>query len=206
MATETKTQWAIEADYIQACNCDYGCPCEFEAPPTYGSCDGLLAYRINKGNYGDVSLDGLGLAAALHAPGAIHEGNLTLVAFIDEKANERQREALLNIASGKDGGMPFEIIAQLVTTMLDPQFVPFQFNVNGPNSSVKVGDVFAISTEPIKNPVTGEPESVRIEHETGFIFKGADVVSAKEARVSVPGLDFSYPNKAGFVTQISYSN
>ena len=206
MATETKTKWAYEADYLQACNCDYGCPCEFEAPPTDGYCDGILTYRINRGNYGDVSLDGLGLALAAHAPGALHEGNLTAIAFIDEKANEQQREALLNIASGEAGGMPFEIVASLITTMLDPQFVSMEFNFDGRNSSVKIGNAAAISTEPIKNPVTGDPESVRVEHETGFIFKGADAVSAKEAWISVPGLDFSYPNKAGFVTQVQYGN
>jgi hypothetical protein len=65
-------------------------------------------------------------------------------------------------------------------------------------------DSFAF--EPIKNPVTGQPESVRVEHETGFLFKGADVVSAKECKSSVGGLSFSWPDKAGFVTQVKYGN
>ena len=63
MATAPATKWFIEADYIQACNCDYGCPCEFEAPPTMGFCQGMGAWRINKGKYGDVTLDGLALYA-----------------------------------------------------------------------------------------------------------------------------------------------
>ena len=74
MTTEAKTKWAIEADYYQTCNCDYGCPCEFEAPPTMGFCEGIGAYKINKGNHGDVNLDGLGFAFALHSPAALHEG------------------------------------------------------------------------------------------------------------------------------------
>ena len=68
MTNEVKTSWAIEADYYQTCNCDYGCPCEFEAPPTTGFCEGIGAYKIKKGNHGDVSLDGLGFAFALHSP------------------------------------------------------------------------------------------------------------------------------------------
>ena len=86
MTTEVK--WSIEADYLQACSCDYGCPCEFEAPPTQGFCEGTGAYRINRGSYGGVSLDGLGLGIALHSPAALHLGNVTLALFVDEKASQ----------------------------------------------------------------------------------------------------------------------
>ena len=86
---ETKTKWALEADYLQACNCDYGCPCEFSAPPTRGFCEGTGAWSIIKGNYGDVSLDGLAAGFAAHWPKAIHEGNGTLALFVDERARMR---------------------------------------------------------------------------------------------------------------------
>ena len=149
MATETTTKWRMNADYLQACNCDYGCPCEFQAPPTQGDCDGLGAWRINHGNYGDVSLDGLGLGFGLHSPGPLHEGNITLALFVDEKANQQQRDALVTIASGAAGGLPFEIIASLVGNLLGPHFVPFDFNINGSNSSVKIGDAVSMAFEPI---------------------------------------------------------
>ena len=153
-----------------------------------------------------MSLDGLGFAFALHSPAALHEGNLTVALIFDERANEAQREALLKITTGQDGGMPFEIIVQLVGTLLDPIYASFDFNAAGQNSSVKIGDFASLAFEPIKNPVTGEPESMRLEHETGFLFKGADIVSAKEGKISIDGLDFSYPDKAGFVTTVNYSN
>ena len=206
MTSEASVKWTMEADYLQACNCDYGCPCEFEAPPTQGNCQGIGAWHIISGSYGDVSLDGLGLGFALHSPAALHLGNMTLALFVDEKANEQQRDALIQIASGQAGGNPFEIIASLITNLLGPHFVSFQFNLQGKNSSVKMGDAVSMSFEPIKNPVTGEPEGIRIEHETGFLFKGADVVSASECRALVGDLDFSWPNKAGFVTQVTYGN
>src|SRR6266446_3627777 len=31
--------------YLQACHCDYGCPCEFSAPPTAGSCHGVGLWK-----------------------------------------------------------------------------------------------------------------------------------------------------------------
>ena len=102
--------------------------------------------------------------------------------------------------------MPFEIIVTTFSKILDPQYVPFTFNLNGRNSSVRVGNAMNVTVEPIKNPVTKEPESVRIEHSTGFIFKNAECVSAAQMDVNAGELKFSWPNKAAFVTQIKYSN
>ena len=201
-----KTKWSLEADFLQACNCDYGCPCEFSAPPTKGFCEGMVAWRINRGQFGGVKLDGLGLGLAVHWPKAIHQGNGTAAVFVDEKANSAQRDALLQIASGKAGGMPFEIIATTFAKILDPQFVPIHFNLNGRNSSVQIGKAISVTVEPIKNPVTGEPESVRIDHSTGFVFKDAECVSASKMDVNAGELKFSWPNKAGFVTKIKYGN
>src|SRR5438874_10174439 len=94
------TKWKFEADFWQACNCDYGCPCEFEAPPTKGFCQGLGAWRITSGTLGKVSLNGLGFGFVAHWPKAIHEGNGTVQLLFDEKASKEQRDALLQIASG----------------------------------------------------------------------------------------------------------
>ena len=203
---EKKVQWTMEADYLQACNCDYGCPCEFEAPPTTGFCEGLGAWRIVRGHYGDVDLAGTALGFAEHWPGPIYKGNGTLHLFIDERATPQQREALAIIASGKAGGMPFEIIASTVTSVSGPQYVPFQFNANGKHSSVRLGDAVTLEVEPIRNPVTGGEESIRIEHETGFIFKSAQCVSAKTSRVASGTLNYSWPNKAAFVARVQYAN
>jgi len=199
-------KWFFEADYIQACNCDYGCPCEFSAPPTTGYCHGLGAWKINRGEYDGLSLDGLALAFAAKWPGAIHEGNGTLCLFISEQANPQQRSAIIEIASGKAGGLPFEILAATITNLLEPQFGNFEFNIDGINSSVRIGDRFKIALEPIKNPVTREPEQVAVNHGTGFIFKTAECASARSGDVKVDDMAFSYPDKAGFISRIRYGN
>jgi hypothetical protein len=201
-----KTKWTIEADYIQACNCDYGCPCEFSAPPTRGFCEGLGAWRINSGNFDDVKLGGLNLGFAARWPKAIHEGNGTICIFVDEKASQPQRAALLTIASGQAGGLPFEILATTFSKLLDPQFVSFEFNLSGAKSSVKMGKGVSIALAHILNPVTREPESVRVEHATGFIFKSAECYSAKEMTAQAGELKFAWPDKAAFISQVKYSN
>ncbi len=52
------TKWHINGDYILACNCDYGCPCNFNARPTAGFCQGATGFLVAEGAYGDVRLDG----------------------------------------------------------------------------------------------------------------------------------------------------
>jgi hypothetical protein len=151
-------------------------------------------------------LDGLCLGFAAHWPKAIHLGGGTVTIFIDERANQEQREALENIAFGKLGGLPFEILATTFSTVQPTRFVPFEFHLDGRNSRARIGEDIAFNLEPVKNPVTGEPEFVRIEHATGFIFKGAEVVSANDLRVSNGTINFQYTNKAGFVTDVHYHN
>src|SRR4051812_22943815 len=153
-----QVKWSLEADFLQACSCDYGCPCEFSAPPTRGFCDGTGAWRITTGHFGDVALDGITVGFAARWPKAIHEGNGTLAVFIDERATPQQRQALLTICSGQAGGLPFEILAATITKVLDPIFAPIEFNLNGRDSSVYIGKSLQVAMEPIKNPVTKEPE------------------------------------------------
>ena len=200
------SKWFFDADYLQACNCDYGCPCEFSAPPTPGYCEGIGVWRIDHGKYDDVPLDGLGLAFAAKWPGAIHEGNGTVCLFIDEKASQEQRDALIDIGSGKAGGLPYEILATTFSTLLQPRFVPFDVKIDGLQSTAKLGGEFRIALEPIKNPVTGADETVSVNHGTGFIFKNAECASAREGSVAIDEMNFSYPNKAGFVARIHYGN
>src|SRR5215204_2358735 len=152
--TASPIKWSIEAEFVQACSCDYGCPCEFSAPPTRGFCEGTGGWRIIKGNYGDVSLDGVVLGFAAHWPKAIHDGNGTMALFIDERSTPAQRDALLTICSGKAGGLPFEILATTITKVLEPVFAPVQFDFNGRESSIRFGDALNVAMEPIKNPVT----------------------------------------------------
>ncbi|HXM01071.1 MAG TPA: DUF1326 domain-containing protein, partial [Chthoniobacterales bacterium] len=137
---------------------------------------------------------------------AIHLGGGTVTIFIDERANQEQRQALENIAFGKLGGLPFEILATTFTTVQPTCFVPFEVRLDGRNSTAQVGNQILFGLEPVKNPVTGDPEFVRIEHATGFIFKGAEVVSARDIRVSSGNINFQYSNKAGFVTEVHYHN
>lgn len=126
--------------------------------------------------------------------------------FVDEKASPEQRAALLEIGSGQAGGLPFEILATTFSTLLEPRFVPFDFKLDGLGSSARLGNDIRIALEPIKNPVTGNPEQVTMNHSTGFIFQTAECASAREGAVDIDEMKFSYPNKAGFIARVHYGN
>ena len=96
------TKWAIHGREFANCNCSYGCPCQFNALPTYGNCSAVVGIEIDTGKHGDTSLNGLRLAGIFRYPGPIHEGNGEALPIVDKRANEAQRNALLRIMSGQD--------------------------------------------------------------------------------------------------------
>ena len=98
----TEAIWTIKGREFVNCNCAYGCPCQFNALPTYGHCRAVLGIDIETGHHGETHLDGLRFAAALTWPGAIHEGHGEAFVVIDERADAAQRDALLRIISGQD--------------------------------------------------------------------------------------------------------
>ncbi len=201
-----RVKWSLDADYVQACNCNAGCPCEFQAPPNLGYCEGLGAWKIRDGRYGALRLDGLAFGFAAHWPKAIHEGGGTMVAYFDERADPKQRTALVEIVSGAAGGLPFEILAQTMSKSLEPRFLPITFTGKGRERSVRFGDELVVETKPVVNPVNGAPESLKIDHATGFVFQKADVVLAPSMRVQSGELSFAWPGKGGFVSRVKYGN
>src|SRR4029453_15689634 len=101
-------QWRLVGDWFDVCKCDIPCPCEFAQPPTGNTCQGVLAYHIRRGNYGAVQPAGLNLIAIGAFEGNLWAGEakVTLGLFIDERADEGQRQALQTIFGGQAGGWP----------------------------------------------------------------------------------------------------
>ena len=130
MGTQAGTTWRTKSTLLQACNCDWGCPCNFNAPPTFESCDGTWIGHIDEGSYGNASLNGLNFSVGAHWPKAIHLGNGEGFILVDERADQAQREDLLAILTGKVGG-PFGILANTISKMHEPQFVPFDMRGDG---------------------------------------------------------------------------
>ncbi len=183
-----------------ACNCNWGCPCTFQAPPTYGTCEAALAYRIVEGKFGDESLDGLGWVLGAVWPGPLHEQNGRGVVYLDSQAEGAKREALEAIATGKAGG-PMGIFMSTVTNGLEVLTAPLEFKFDGKNSHFRVGGAIEVAFDPILNPVTGVEHQASILLPGGMIAKHEDHFSSKTFDVHAASLNFSYPGRTAIAMQ-----
>lgn len=99
-----KTPWKITGQLEEACSCDAACPCWFNSKPTKMTCSGGQVLFIQKGNYGNVKLDGLAMANMSQSPPgrgmmeSFGDWNFSYN-YIDEKATPEQRKALQAIAA-----------------------------------------------------------------------------------------------------------
>lgn len=200
-----RTPWHIKGDYLEACNCDYGCPCNFSGFPSKGNCEAIVAFKINEGSHGSTKLDGIKVLEAIKWPRAIHEGNGTAAVFIDEAATEEQRNAIIRILTAADGGLPWEILATTVTDVKGPYFVPVTFESNAEKSKASVPGAEA-HLEPFTNPVTGEEHEVHTVLPGGFLWK--DGLVAKSARnvAKVEGVEFDWTGQNAYFAQVEWSN
>lgn len=176
----TDVKWVIRGREFVHCNCAYGCPCQFNALPTQGHCCAVAAIDIEEGRHGDTDLSGLRIAAILSWPGPIHEGRGQVVPIVDERADERQREALLRIMSGLDtlpGATFLQVFSTTYETVHDPVFAPIhlELDVAGRTARLSVPGVIDARAEPIRNPVSGEEHRARINLPQGFEYDTCEV-------------------------------
>jgi hypothetical protein len=201
----TIPSWKIEADYLESCNCEFGCPCNFSGWPTGGRCEALVAYHIRNGSYGAVRLDGLNFVYAASWPRAIHEGGGTMRVYIDERGLAEQRAALTEITYGRAGGSGcFPIFASTMRHLLDPQFVPVQIRVDGKRGSFSVPDVLEVQLAPHVDPVSGGEQEVQISLPKGFIWQVANAVKTAVMKIATPNLNFDHSGRNAFWTTIEF--
>jgi hypothetical protein len=174
--------WMIRTKMIGTCSCDYGCPCEFNAPPTRLPCEGVMAMEITEGHFGDVRLDGLRTAGVYRWPGPMHEGGGTWWSIIDKRASEAQVDALFKIFGGKEQEPTtgFAIYASTIAHEPDPLFadIELEWDLDGRRGRFVVANVMGADIEPIKNPVTGKPHFITIRPQDGFEYREAEMASA----------------------------
>jgi hypothetical protein len=205
MASE---KWRLKGQWLKNCNCAYGCPCDFNALPTRGSCQGMVAMKIERGHFDDLDLSGLGFAVIVDFPGALHEGNGTAQPVVDERANAKQREVLLTIMSGKEQaeGTLFHIFSLIVTKVLDPLFLPIEFTFDKARrrARVNIPGVLETESEPIRNPVTGAEHRIRVVMPEGFEHHEGEIASACVLKAN-GGIKYSYANTHSTLAEVEHT-
>jgi hypothetical protein len=209
MSEPMKINWRIVGEQVVSCNCNWGCPCQFNALPTTGRCEGIGGYQINEGYFGNTRLDGVRFAGVAWWPGAIHEGNGVWRTIVDEQATKEQREALIALASGQHGGTYWEVFAAVCPNRIEPLFAPINFNVDREkrHATIRIHGIVQSEVEPIKNPATGEEHRARIVLPNGFEFKEAEMGNTVHCRVSAgEKLTFELKNTYAQLNAFDWSN
>jgi hypothetical protein len=176
--------WYIKGVEFASCNCDWGCPCQFNGPPSRGHCRALTFVQVERGRYADVPLDGLRWGVLVAWPGPIHMGDGRLQVVVDQQADLKQRKALEAIAHGRDtepGTLVWQIYSTTISCYLPTLARPIQLeiDVNARMASLFVPGVVQGSADAIRNPKTGAPHRARVTLPAGFEYTEAEFASGR---------------------------
>lgn len=189
---------------MDSCNCDWGCPCNFNARPTNGNCEGLLAAHIKRGQFRSLNLAGLNIAIVYVWPGPIHEGKGKASYYIDSSATDAQFEALSAIITGKAGGSPFETYASTLAEYHGPLTAKIEIEAKDYHSRARIASLARLILAPMRNPVTKKIFRAKIVTPQGFESKEAEVTSLRTLWVDDGYLKFKYEGTYGMFEKTTW--
>jgi len=200
--------WSMQGVEFANCSCDWGCSCQFNGPPSSGHCHAYCFVQIEKGHFGDVSLDGLRWGIRGAWPAAIHLGNGTYQSIIDERASPEQRAALEAISQGREtepGKLIWQVFSTMVTKFLPTIFKPIELTINMKDrtATVRVPDLVEGKGESIRNPVTGADHPIRVTLLSGFEFTDAEFINGSST--SRGDLEMAFDNTHAHLAHIHWS-
>ena len=198
--------WKLSGEYFENCSCDILCPCitsSLQGPADTERCLVPLVCKIRQGAFEDVSLDDLAFIMVVDSPAIMSEGGWRVALYLDERADERQQEALQAILSGAHGGPP-EMLAPLIGEMLGLKLVPIRYESSGRRYRVEVPGIMEFEVEGLTRP-----ESDEVMEITGTVHPmGANLPIAKSVKGvyddSDYGLAFDNTGKNGHFREFAW--
>jgi hypothetical protein len=198
------TPWKVTGSYFEACNCDVACPCVFLSPPTSGDCTVLLTWHIDRGQFGEVNLDGFNAALAAYSPGHMLQTKWKVALYVDERANQEQRDALTQIFSGQAGGH-LANLGPLIGEVLGVKAAAIEYRSEGKGRSMRLADFAEAEIEGLAGQDGGD---VTIASHPFTAVPGfpAVVAKSKQMNFSDYGLKWEVSSKNGFFSPFAYQS
>jgi hypothetical protein len=144
----------LEGRLLEVCNCNVLCPCWIGEDPDNGTCDTIVAWRIDKGKVDGIDVGGNTIAAVAHVPGNILAGNWRAAIFVDENASPEQEAALLKVYTGQAGG-PVAELAALIGEVVSVERAPIRFTVEEGQGELAIGADYYAALEPYRGTTGG---------------------------------------------------
>jgi hypothetical protein len=151
-ATDTKVVYELEGTLLEACSCGVLCPCWIGEDPDGGTCDAFNAYHFDRGTIRGVDVSGLSFVRVVHIPGnVLTPASWKQVVFIDERASDDQRQAILDAYDGKLGG-PLADLAGLIGETLGVERAAITHEVHDGKGRLAIGDAVHSEMHPYIGP------------------------------------------------------
>ncbi len=147
MSQATATTYDIYGQLLEVCSCKVLCPCWIGEEPDGGECQGVVAWKVERGTVQGVDVSGLTLAVIAHIPGNVLNGNWKAVIALNDTATKEQEEALLAVFSGQLGG-PIADVAGLVGEIVAVERVPITSDIVEGRGRLVIGDLVQGEMEP----------------------------------------------------------
>ncbi len=199
--------WRIAGTYLEFCNCDPGCGCNFRGFPNSpeGNCEALISHVIEEGSFDGTDLVGSKASWALWWPGPIHEGGGRGHAYLD-CASDEQYEVLSRIWRGEEGYGLFEIFNSMLDEKTAIDRTTIDLTLDGRRSRVSIDGVTDSHMTPLTNPVTGDENVVRIVKTSGFIWADGEIAQSETFRVDLPEMTWDLSERHAVFSTFDYTN
>jgi hypothetical protein len=226
MINEKSYDWKLEGDYFDGCNCKSICPCIFALDPTEGDCKGLAAWHIEKGHFtngtkndrnssntknedannNSINLANLNVVLSVHVPGNMLIGPKWKIGlYLDERANNDQKDALTRIFTGQVGGDFFVEMLSRTGEILGIRSVPIEFNIEGKKRrKIKIPAIAEMDIEGL----TGSDPNVesKVVNPAFSNTPGIDPIIARATRHTYKdhGLEWDNSGRNAFYSRFTY--
>ena len=181
----------IQGEYMETRSADvYTGQCFANGEVNLTGTEAILAWKVDRGSWDGVKLDGLSIAAAVRAKATLGDPYANpypakAVVMIDDQASPEQQRALMSLAKHYAG----KLLDNVIETKVEPVMMelPQDHHQHG-RARMVAGSMASIETRPINetdhlcgNEVTFYPPLVKLDHSVPAV--------ALTDRYSGPGLD-----------------
>ncbi|MDO8141990.1 MAG: DUF1326 domain-containing protein [Candidatus Brocadiales bacterium] len=199
------TTWSISGEYFEGCTCNPGCPCLFGSEPTHNkTCRIAGVFHIQKGNYGQYSLDGqtvIGITDLTATP----DKNWIVFYIDDKKASAVQINALLDIFQNR----VFDF-AKVPQDRITVRYLPVSVESSEWRKKAVAGDRLTLDVELLHGAGdTGKPTQI-VNKNFSIWSKEFDLTldmgKATTHRFNEDKYEWNYDGRSGFATKFHFTS
>ena len=196
--------YRLQGTYFENCNCDVACPCgasNLALPADNERCQVLLAFHVASGEIDGTDVGGTNVALFADTPQQMTDGGWRVGVFLDSAASEEQRNKLLSVFGGEQGGPP-ALFAPLIGEMLGTEVAAIDYRDDGRRHSVRIGEAVDIEIEDFEGVDGTTMELHNFGHPAG---PKLTIAHATRAKIDAFGIEIDNEGKNGHAAPFAWS-